>query len=269
MITPVCQRWRERRDSYRPNGEVMNPREYEVSALPTATAKAFVISHHYSGTFPAARRSFALHRRGQLVGVAVFSHPASNAVLTKVFDGPAKESIELGRFVLLDEVPANGETWFLARTFEALRKEGFRGVVAFSDPVPRTDRSGKVVFTGHIGNIYQAHNAIFTGRGGGQIMRLLPDGSVLSARAIAKIKAMDQGWLYASKILIEHGAEPLRIGADLFGAADDPRVWTERWVLALTRPVRHPGNWRYAFPLQRKVKSKLPALPYPKFGARP
>ena len=25
----------------------------------------------------------------------------------------------------------------------------------------------------------------------------------------------------------------------------------------------------FAFPLQRKVKSKLPALPYPKFGARP
>ena len=179
MITPVCQRWCERRDSYRPKGEVMDPREYEVSALPTAEAKAFVISHHYSGTFPAARRSFALHRRGQLVGVAVF----------------------------------------------------------------RDDLA--------------------------QIMRLLPDGSVLSARAIAKIKAMDQGWLYASKILIEHGAEPLRIGADLFGAADDPKVWTERWVLALTRPVRHPGNWRYDFPLQRKVKSKLPALPYPKFGARP
>ncbi len=84
MITPVCQRWRERRDLYRPKGEVMDPREYEVSALPTAEAKMFVISHHYSGTFPAARRSFALHRRGQLVGVAVFSHPASNAVLTKV-----------------------------------------------------------------------------------------------------------------------------------------------------------------------------------------
>ena len=123
MITPVCQRWRERRDSYRPKGEVMDPREYEVSALPTVLAKSFVISHHYSGTFPAARRSFALHRRGALVGVAVFSHPASNAVLTKVFDGPAKESIELGRFVLLDEVPANGETWFLARAFAALRKE--------------------------------------------------------------------------------------------------------------------------------------------------
>ena len=46
MITPVCQRWRERRDSYRPRGEVMDPREYEVSALPTAEAKAFVISHH-------------------------------------------------------------------------------------------------------------------------------------------------------------------------------------------------------------------------------
>lgn len=269
MITPVCQRWRERRDSYRPKGETIVPSEYEVVPCSVMDARTFVLRHHYSGTFPAARRSFALYRRAHLVGVAVFSHPASDAVLTKVFEGPASESIELGRFVLLDSVPANGETWFLARAFAALRKEEFRGVVAFSDPVPRTNMAGQIVFTGHVGNIYQAHNAIYTGRGGAQTLRLLPDGSVFSARALAKIKAMDQGWQYAAKILAKYGATPLRASNDLFGGKDDPAAWAQEWIGRLTRPVKHPGNYRYAFPLQRKIRSKLPALDYPKFGACP
>jgi len=39
--------------------------------------------------------------------------------------------------VLLDSVPGNGETWFLARCFEQLRTSDLIGVVTFSDPVPR------------------------------------------------------------------------------------------------------------------------------------
>lgn len=33
MITPVVQRWRERRDSYRPAGETIVPAHYEVAAI--------------------------------------------------------------------------------------------------------------------------------------------------------------------------------------------------------------------------------------------
>lgn len=51
---------------------------------------------------PAPRHRIGHYRRGELVGVAVFSHPCSDAVLTNVFDAPATLSVELGRFVLLD-----------------------------------------------------------------------------------------------------------------------------------------------------------------------
>ena len=40
-------------------------------------------------------------------------------------------TVELGRFVLLDSVAGNGETWFLARSFEILRKHAIVGVVSF------------------------------------------------------------------------------------------------------------------------------------------
>lgn len=111
--------------------------------------------------------------------------------------GAALEAVELGRFVLLDSVPGNGETWFLGRCFEQLRTHGLFGVVSFSDPTPRTSSSGDRVFPGHVGTIYQAHNAAYLGRGTARTLRLLPDGSVFSARTAQKIRSQERGWQHA------------------------------------------------------------------------
>lgn len=249
------QRWRGRRDSYRLPDEIINTRLYEVAPIPEREAKAFVSAHHYSGTYPAARFRFGLYRGAELVGVAVFSHPCSDRVLTNVFPGDARDSVELGRFVLLDSVPGNGETWFLARTFELLRG-AVRGVVSFSDPCPRLDAEGRTVFPGHYGTIYQAHNGVFLGRGEGRTLRLLPDGRVFSHRAEQKIKSLERGWEYSATVLERAGAEPLR---------GDPRVWLATWLPRLTRKVRHPGCLKYAWALERRVKRFLPpSKPYPK-----
>lgn len=260
MITAVTQRWRDQRGYYRPAGESLATSRHEVAPISDdRTAKAFVCRHHYAGSYPAARFRFGFYMGAELVGVAVFSHPASNRVLA-VFGGEPLESVELGRFVLLDRVPGNGETWFLARCFEQLRHEGLRGVVSFSDPFPRTDAGGAEVFRGHIGTIYQAHNAIYLGRARKDTMRLLPDGGVLHSRTIAKIRGRDQGWRYAAALLERHGAAPL-------GSAEDARAWLARWVPVLTRKVRHPGNHRYVWGLtSAQMRRLLPkAKSYPKF----
>jgi hypothetical protein len=51
---------------------------------------------------------------------------------------PYEESLELNRLVLLDEVPANAETWAQARAFRLAAARGVRGIVAHSDPELRT-----------------------------------------------------------------------------------------------------------------------------------
>src|SRR5262249_25959639 len=84
--------------------------------------------------YPAARWRFGLFRRGVLQGVAVFSHPCNDRALTSVFPGRATDSVELGRFVLLDEVPGNGETWMLGRCFRLLRHAGLAGAGASPRP---------------------------------------------------------------------------------------------------------------------------------------
>ena len=143
----VCQRWRTRRDSYRPAREVVSTRSLEVAPIADdRTARAFVVEHHYSGSYPAARFRFGLFDRGRLVGVAVYSVPCSDRVITSCLPGDARESVELRRFVLLDAVGANGETWMLGRCHDYLRREGLVGVVSYSDPLPRATADGAVVF---------------------------------------------------------------------------------------------------------------------------
>lgn len=259
LLLPLTQRWRERRESYRPAGEPLRPDEYDVAEIPDdRTAKAFVLQHHYSGSMPASRRRYGLYHRGSLAGVAVYSHPVNDLVLTTVFPGKPTDSVELGRFVLLDEVPSNGETWFLARTFELLRKEGLLGVLSFSDPVSRTTVDGATVHPGHVGTIYQAANGVYLGRGEARCLRLLSDGRVFSHRAEQKIRKFDQGWRYAAAELVRHGATPLT-------ERDDPCAWLSTWLPALTRRLRHPGNHKYAWAIDRRVRKALPpGRPFPK-----
>ena len=267
-----CQRWRDRRNdprqprqhSFRHRSEGgFDSRRYDVAHLGEEFARAFIEANHYSGTYPAAVHRFGLYDGPFLVGVAVLSVPTQRAVLTNVFPDlePYGESLELGRFVLADAVPANGESWFLARCWELAAVADVRGVVAFSDPEPRSTSDGRIVFPGHLGIIYQASNATYHGRSTPRTIQLLPDGTVLSARAIQKIRAGEQGQAYASRILVAHGARPRRKGEDV-----------DQWLgVALrqagVRSVRHRGNHRYAFtigPRRKWIALGQPIKDYPK-----
>lgn len=269
MITPFSQRWRDRESSYRLQGaprETIDPREFDVAILhEDSVASSFVKRHHYSGSYPAARARVGLYRRGELVGVLVASQPVHNGVLGCLPGTDASAKAELGRLVLLDEVKHNGESWFIARAFEILRREaGIAFLVSFSDDVARTDVEGREIFGGHVGTIYQATNARFVGRGRGGKVQLLPDARVFPRRAISKIRSRDQGCRYAAGVLEAYGAETLRDD-------EDSTAWCARWLAALTRPLRHPGNLRYLFGLDTRARRSLDrspetpkALPYPK-----
>ena len=255
-MVDAAQRWTARRSVFvRPNGAEFRPHAWDVAEIPDdTTARAFVEAHHYSSAYPAALRRFGLYHLARLVGVAVFSQPMQADALRPF---PRDAAMELGRFVLLDEVAANGESWFLARCFELLRGLGYTGVVSFSDPVPRVV-AGEVLFGGHVGRVYQATNASYLGRSAARTLRLLPDGAVVHPRMLSKIRKRERGHVYAEGVLVEHGAEPLQAG-------EDPAAWLARWLPRLTAPLRHGGNHRYAWALRARDRRLLPASqPYPK-----
>jgi hypothetical protein len=257
MLTASCQRWRERRDSYRPAGEPIRTRLYEVATISSdSVARAFVEQHHYEHSFPAARARYGLYRGGELVGVSVLSQPPSQAALDAALPFGGAGRAELGRLVLLDDVPSNGESFFVARCFELARSAGFTAIVSHSDPVPRSTADGRLIFRGHYGCVYQSLNAVYRGLTPARTRRLLPDGTVLSARALTKLRLRERGWRYALDLLLRHGApEP----------AGDWRAWVARAVGAVTRTQRHRGSFRYVWALDRRLRRHLPAsLPYPK-----
>lgn len=250
------QRWNGGRATYRRPTEVIRTAAYDVAEIDRDVAKAFVVEHHYSRCFPAARFQFGLHERGELVGVAVFSHPMSDAVITNALEvDDATEGTELGRFVLLDRVPGNGETWFLARCLAALAGR-VRGVVSFSDPVPRTGAGGELLFPGHIGTIYQAANARYRGLTKPSTIRLFPDGRVFSNRAAGKIARRERGHEAVARELERWGAAPLAVG-------EDALEWLRRWRPLVTRTLRHSGNHRYVWPVGRRNRAVVRGTDYP------
>lgn len=195
--------------------------------------------------------------RSAFTDISDYSHPMSDLVITNVF-GCERGSggLEFGRLVLEDSVPANAESFFVAECHRRLRREGFCGVVSFSDDVPRRTVNGDVVHIGRLGYVHQALGAAFLNRGTPSKLYLLPDGTVIFNRALSKIRADESAWEYSGGILRSFGASVSP--ADF----EERREWLSFWLDRLTRRLHHPGNLRRAWLFLSKVR--LRSFPYPK-----
>lgn len=261
-----CQRWRQGRARYRPAGEPFETLRASVQPIEERTAKDFTVEHHYAASYPAAVFRAGLFvqnrfQRQQLVGVAVFSNPMSQDIIPHWFDGLSPDlGTELGRLVLLDEIAANAESWFVARAFRLLReKKAVDGVLSYSDPLERLSAAGEVVKRGHIGTVYQALNAAYLGRARGGTQILAPDGRIVSRRAISKLRNDEVGAGYAYQQLRAMGAPERK-------AFEGGKQYAER---ALStggfRLQRHPGNHTYAWWLgDRRRRPAWQPKSYPK-----
>jgi hypothetical protein len=249
----------------RPAGEVFRSAAAEAVVIDEATAKAFVTRHHYSGSYPAARLRVGMMWRPSpgrelLAGVVVFSVPMNERTVPRYFDElEPRAGVELGRLVLLDEVPANAESWLVARAFRILRAElpAVRACVSYSDPLERISSSGAIVKPGHVGTVYQALNARYCGRSSSRTLLIAGDGRAVSPRALSKLRTDDRGAAYAYAQLRAMGAparRPLESGADYARRAIAEGGF---------RPLKHPGNHVYAWRLDRR-QALQDAREYPK-----
>jgi hypothetical protein len=266
-VPSPTQRWRDQRQHWRVDrDEGFRKSDYTVDAIRDGVARAFVVQHHYSGSYPVVKERVGLFHGTQLVGVAVFSIPMNNHAMTRYTGWPAGAGLELGRFVLLDEVPYNAESFFLARAFKHLHatRPDLHAVIAYSDPLPRQTETGDTVMPGHVGVIYQASSATYLGRAQPKTLHVTRDGMALSTRALSKIRLQEHGAGSAERRLVKLGAPPRAFG-------QDPADWVAS-VLAsgVFRKVHHPGNHVYGFALgparskHRAAARFAPALPYPK-----
>lgn len=264
---PPCQRWKLGRNYWRVDrDEGFRKEHYTIDEVRDSVAKRFVVEHHYSGSYPIAMERIGLYRGTTLVGVCIFSIPINNSIVQRYTGLSAAEGTELGRFVLLDEVPYNAESYFLAGAFKALKKlrSNVSAVVAYSDPMPRATSAGEIILPGHIGIAYQASNALYLGRASSKSLHLTPSGVALSTRAISKVRLQEHGAQSAEKRLVLLGAPPRKYG-------QDPADWINGVLAAdVFRKVKHPGNHIYAWALGKQIKklellkSFSPAKEFPK-----
>lgn len=261
IYEPSSDRDQEENES----GEPFTPGRHSVAVLCEADAKAFVLQHHYSGSYPAARLRVGLLRTGVgLAGVAVFSVPMNEHSIPKRCGVEPRAGVELGRFVLLDEVEGNGESWFLARAFAALEAalSDVRAVLSYSDPMPRAEVGGRTFRPGHVGTIYQAHNGRYVGRTRGEWLWLDSGGRVISPRALSKLRNDESGAAGAYEQL-------LRAGSPKRHMLESGPSYVERALrTGPFRRVKHPGNHTYIWPVgvgRSTTRLAMPGpLPYPK-----
>lgn len=260
MLTDRNQRWRERREKFVPGSSLIDPRTFAVEPVRTNEAKGFIQRHHYLATYPVARFAAGLYRKTgraaptELVGVAVFAEPSTSAVITKHTGLEPGQGTTLARFILLDDVAGNGETFFLSRAIQLLRqaKPEIIGMASFSDPN-----------NGHIGQVYQAgsarHVAVTKPRYGYHFA-----GLSIADRTISKIANEESGADAAVRRLVDMGCPPPKSQEAL-------RTWLARIEAErlIERTKRQP-LFVYSFAFTRAAKAKLrqlPSLPYPTIHA--
>ncbi len=260
MLVSRSDRWRERRRRFVDDSDPIDPRAYAVDIVEHRTARAFVAAHHYLPTWPAVQLAVGLHddrraSRDRLVGVAVFAVPAIGAVIRRHAGlADAAAGTTLARFILLDDVPQNGESFFLARAFRLLRREepGIEAVVSYADPA-----------AGHVGQIYAAMSGAYRGqtarRGAYRI-----GATTIPGRTLSKVRLGERGAGAGIDRLVA-------LGAPRPGLGETPTAWLDRLALdgTLARTAR-PGLHAYSFALTRRARAAarvLPCHPYPTLAA--
>lgn len=110
----------------------------------------FVLKRHYARRKVGAKRAFGLFNDGELVGCVLYSQPASYTLCTSVCGPEFKPYvIELSRLSVPRRSP-NAASFLVGRS---LRLLGDHIVVSYAD-----------AGVGHVGNVYQATNWLYTGR---------------------------------------------------------------------------------------------------------
>lgn len=164
--------------------------DYTVSKIDSKLGKEFVKTNHYSKGIHNGPMCYGLFHKDKLVGVCAFATPCSENVCASVFGYDMRRSVtELHRLVLLDEAPKNSESWFIVRALKELKKDKpiYKAVLSFADSTQ-----------GHLGIIYQATNALYTGTSGKATFYLDDTGRLRHPRQnginITKEDALEKNW---------------------------------------------------------------------------
>lgn len=202
-------------------------RDMHVGAVSASDVDEFCQRYHYA--IGGGNRSYrwGLWHGVTLLGIVAYNLPTRHAC-ESVFGVDYFDRVwHMGRLALADRVPHNAESRLIGGSLRAIEHEHPEvwGVLTFA-----------AIDAGHIGYVYQATNAIYTGLGGHSVYYVDQDGKrrpTYDGRFISKADARSRGWTV-------HDGE-----------------LKHRYVYVLGSKKQRR---------QRRRLLKLPDLPYPKDG---
>ena len=132
-------------------------RDMTVGPVSTQDVQEFARRYHYSATGGNASWRWGLWHGVVLLGIVAYNLP-TRETCESVFGPDHFDKVwHMGRLALADEAPHNSESRLIAASLRAIKRDhpNVWGVLTYA----ATD-------AGHLGYVYQATNALYTGTGG-------------------------------------------------------------------------------------------------------
>ena len=203
--------------------------EMTVGPVEQIDVREFCRRWHYTKTGGAANWNYGLYDGPTLVGVVSYNLPVREACAAVFGESRVDKVAHMGRLVCAEDAPRNSESRLIAGSLRMLAAgHGFWAVLTYA-----------AQDAGHIGYVYQATNALYTGLGGQSFKYVDRHGRTRGTKnetaKRARQMAQEQGWTRS------------------------PSLPKHRYVYILGTPAQRRA---------RRKLLKLPVLPYPKAGIR-
>jgi hypothetical protein len=147
---------------------VVQPKVRDMIVAPVSVSDVaeFARRYHYTGFEGSALWRWGLWNNAVLHGVVAYNLP-TRSVCESVFGPDHFDKVwHMGRLVLSEDSPRNSESRLIGLSLKEIEKTrpGIWAVLTYADPS-----------VGHIGTVYQATNAIYTGRSDASSVRYYID----------------------------------------------------------------------------------------------
>lgn len=160
-------------------------RDMTVGPVTTADVQEFCHRYHYTATGGSTLWRYGLWHGWVLLGVVSYNLP-TRETCESVFGPDHVDKVwHMGRLSMADDAPRNSESRLIAGSLKAITRE--RPDVWAVLTYAATD-------VGHIGYVYQATNAIYTGMGGHTTYYVDNKGQRRTDHHTNDTRAKDAGW---------------------------------------------------------------------------
>lgn len=160
-------------------------RDMYVAPASTKDVHEFARRYHYTATGGNMSWRWGLYHGVTLMGVVAYNLPTRETQDTVFGPDHFDKVWHMGRLALADDAPRNSESRLIAGSLKAIQHEHPEvwAVLTFA-----------AVDAGHIGYVYQATNAIYTGTGGNSTFYIDQKGQRRSTSHMSITKARERGW---------------------------------------------------------------------------